>query len=93
VASGIHSDTAKRVEELMSEVEDEKMLATCFAEHDAQHKEYTLLELQCARGPAWEWAPQGGVGDRGRWKHLVGDGDFFYGGGGGDGGGGGGGGG
>ena len=31
-----------------------------FVEHEAQQKEYTLLELQCACDRAWEWI-HGGV--------------------------------
>ena len=53
-------------------------MARGFAEHEAQEREYALLELQLARDraryPAWEFMLQGGVGKLGWWKHVGGGG-------------------
>jgi hypothetical protein len=44
------------------------MQAEAFAGHEAQQKERTLLERQCARDPAWgwvrRWSPGGGIQPR-----------------------------
>jgi hypothetical protein len=64
-------------------------VARGFAVHEAQEREYALLELQQATehalDPAWEWMPTGGVGNLGWWKHVGGGNGRTGGGGDGDG--------
>ena len=52
------------IDELYENAEEEEDVARGFAEHEAQEREYALLELQRARDPVWEWMP-GGVGNLG----------------------------
>ena len=48
-------ETSRTIDNLHADVEEEKYLARGFAEQCAQEREYTLLEMQPARNPAWEW--------------------------------------
>ena len=48
---------SKWVAELLSDVEEEKVLAAHLVENEADQKEHALLELEHVRDFDWEWIP------------------------------------